>query len=104
MGTATSIGGPPLALLYQRQEGRVLRSTLAMAFVFGTAISLTGLAIAGAIEPWHLELALAMVPGLVGGLAVSRALGRRLDGPLLRPAVLGLATVAALVAVARGLG
>jgi uncharacterized membrane protein YfcA len=29
MGTATSIGGPPLVLLYQHHEGRRLRATLA---------------------------------------------------------------------------
>jgi uncharacterized protein len=104
MATATSIGGPPLALLYQRQDGRVLRSTLAMAFTIGTAVSLTGLAVAGAIEPWHVLLAFAMAPGLAGGLALSGTLSRRLDGARLRPAVLGLATVAALVAIARGLG
>ncbi|HEY3143346.1 MAG TPA: sulfite exporter TauE/SafE family protein [Acidimicrobiales bacterium] len=103
MGTATSIGGPPLALLYQRQDGRVLRSTLAMAFTIGTATSLTGLTLAGAVEPWHVGLALALTPGLAGGLACSGALARRLDGALLRPAVLALATIAALVAVVRGL-
>ncbi|HET8618735.1 MAG TPA: sulfite exporter TauE/SafE family protein, partial [Acidimicrobiales bacterium] len=36
MGTATSIGGPPLALLYQHHEGPVLRSTLAVTFGVGT--------------------------------------------------------------------
>ena len=103
MGTATSIGGPPLALLYQHEDGRVLRATLAMTFTFGTAISLTGLVLAGAVEPWHLGLALALTPGLAAGLLFSPTLVRRLDGATLRPAVLALATIAALIAVARGL-
>jgi hypothetical protein len=69
MGTATSIGGPPLALLYQHHEGPVLRATLSVAFAVGTVLSLTGLAIAGAIEPWHVVLASALLPGLLAGLA-----------------------------------
>src|SRR5690606_33472030 len=86
MGTATSIGGPPVVLLYQRREGPVLRATLAVTFVAGLLISLTGQAAVGAIEGWHALLALALLPGTVVGLAVARVLAHRLDGPWLRPA------------------
>jgi uncharacterized membrane protein YfcA len=103
MGTATSIGGPPMALLYQHHTGRVLRPTLAVAFTLGTSISLFALAVAGAIEGWHVWLAIALLPSLAGGLLTSRLLIGRLDRRWLRPAVLGFATVAALVAAARGL-
>jgi uncharacterized protein len=103
MGTATSIGGPPMALLYQHNEGRVLRSTLAMAFTVGTITSLTALALTGAIEAWQVGLALALVPALFVGLVLSRALAHRLDGPWLRPTVLAIAALAGLVAVVRGL-
>ncbi len=34
-GTATSIGGPPLAIVYQREESDVLRSTLGVYFMVG---------------------------------------------------------------------
>jgi uncharacterized membrane protein YfcA len=104
MGTATSIGGPPMALLYQRHAGDVLRSTLAVAFTVGTATSVTVLALSGAVEGWHLVLAIALLPSLAAGLFLSGPLTGRLDGRWLRPAVLGFATLAALVAVARGLG
>jgi uncharacterized protein len=103
MGTATSIGGPPLALLYQHHEGPVLRATLAVAFAVGTVLSLVGLAIAGAIEPWHIVLASALVPGLLTGLALSRLLIHRLDRAWLRPAVLGFAAATAVVAILRAL-
>jgi uncharacterized protein len=103
MGTATSIGGPPLALLYQHHEGPVLRATLAVAFAVGTVLSLVGLAIAGAIEPWHLVLASALVPGLLAGLALSRLLIHRLDRAWLRPAVLTFAAATAVVAIVRAL-
>jgi hypothetical protein len=103
MGTATAIGGPPMALLYQHHEGPVLRSTLAVAFAFGTAISIVVLAVAGAIEPWQVALATALLPGLAAGLVLSRLLVDRLDGSWLRPAVLTLAAVAAVLAIVRGM-
>jgi uncharacterized protein len=103
MGTATSIGGPPLALLYQHHEGPVLRATLAVAFAVGTVLSLGGLAIAGAVEAWHVALASALLPGLLAGLALSRLLIHRLDRAWLRPAVLSFAAVTAVIAIARGL-
>lgn len=103
MGTATSIGGPPLALLYQHHEGPVLRSTLAATFSLGTVLSFAALAVAGAVSPWHVALALSLLPGTLCGIAVSSRLARRVDGAWLRPAVLSFATLAAVLAVGRGL-
>ncbi len=102
LGTATSIGGPPLALLYQHQEGPVLRATLAATFVFGTVLSLAALFVAGVVEAWHVWLALALLPGTAAGIAASGWLARRLDTAWLRPAVLAFAAVTAVVAIARG--
>jgi uncharacterized protein len=103
MGTATSIGGPPMALLYQHHEGPTLRATLAAAFSLGTVLSLVALALAGAVAPWQLALALALFPGTVVGIAVSHRLISRLDGAWLRPTVLAFAAVTAAAAVVRGL-
>jgi uncharacterized membrane protein YfcA len=102
LGTATSIGGPPLALLYQHHEGPVLRATLAVAFAFGTVLSLAALGVAGAIEGWHVTLAAALLPGLLTGLALSRLVVGRLEGRWLRPAVLGFAAATAVLAIVRG--
>jgi uncharacterized protein len=103
MGTATSIGGPPVALLYQRHEGPVLRSTLAVTFGAGLVISLVGQAAVGAVAGWHALLALSLLPGTAAGLGIARALSGRLDGPWLRPAVLTLAGITGLMAVVRSL-
>jgi uncharacterized protein len=103
MGTATSIGGPPVALLYQRREGPVLRSTLAVTFVAGLLISLLGQTAVGAVSGWHVLVALSLVPGTVAGLGIAHALAGRLDGPWLRPTVLTLAGITGLVALVRGL-
>jgi uncharacterized membrane protein YfcA len=103
MGTSTGIDGPPMALLYQRSEGRVMRSTLGTAFVLGGAISVTSLVVAGAIEGWQVLLGAALVPGHVVGLLISHRLRGHVDAGWLRPAVLGFAAVTATAAVVRGL-
>lgn len=103
MGTATSIGGPPLALLYQHHEGPVLRSTLAVTIGIGTVISLGGQAVAGAVHGWQLLLALSLLPGVATGLALGRVVSRRVDERWLRPTILAFAIGAALLAVGRGL-
>ena len=41
MATAAGLGGPPVALVYQRETGLRLRGTLAAYFIVGTVISLT---------------------------------------------------------------
>lgn len=103
LGTASSIGGPPLALLYQRRPGAELRSTLAVAFAAGLVLSLGGLAIAGEIHTWHALLAAELLPALVAGLVCARIAGRRLDEVWLRRAVLTFAAVSGAVAILRGL-
>ncbi len=103
MGTATSIGGPPMALLYQHHEGRALRSTLAVAFTVGTTISLVILGISGAIDAWQVALAAALLPSLAGGLMLSRLVHRAVDRQVLRPAVLAFAALASVAAVIQGL-
>jgi uncharacterized membrane protein YfcA len=103
MGTATAIGGPPLALLYQHHEGPVVRATLAVTFGIGTVLSIAGLLIAHAVAGWHIALAAALLPGTLAGLWVSSRVTHRIDGPWLRPTILTFAALAATVAVARGL-
>ena len=99
-GTTTSIGGPPLALLYQHRSPHQIRSTLAVFFVAGAAMSLVGLGMAGALEISTFVLAMTMVPALFLGFAASRVLDRRLPRHHVRTGVLlvsGLSAVAALL-------
>ena len=103
MGTTSAIGGPALAVLYQRRPGPQLRSTLAAVFVVGSLISLGALLMAGEVRLEQLVLALQLSPALILGLVAGSVVARRLDGPLLRPAVLAFAAVAGLVIVVRGM-
>ncbi len=103
MGTTSSMGGPPIALLYQREPGPVLRSTLGATFLIGSGCSLTALALAGHVESWHWALGLALTPAVAIGLVASRFLHARVDAGWLRPCVVGLASLAGLAVMLRGL-
>ena len=101
MGTLTAIGGPPMALLYQHESGPRIRGTLSAFFVVGVSLSLVGLTIVGRFGVVELLLAVHLIPGIVLGFLMSRhsahALGRR----FIRPAVLAVATFAALAVLLR---
>ena len=95
--TATGVGGPPLALVYQHRPPAELRSTVALCFLVGEIVSLallfgTGQAGTGALLP-----SLLMLPPLVVGAALSRLLHGWLDPRRLRIAVLVFALVSGAV-------
>jgi uncharacterized membrane protein YfcA len=102
-GTTTSIGGPPMALLYQHRSPSQLRSTLAIYFIAGAALSLVGLAIGGALEGSTFLLALALVPALFVGFAISRVLVRWVPPRHIRGGVLLVCGLSAVVLLVRSL-
>ena len=102
VGTVAALGGTPLALVYQDRSGPELRSTLAVSFVVGILMSLTGLWLAGEVEARHAVLALELLPCLLLGLWASRLVVERLDERWLRPAVLLFAAAAGATIVFLG--
>lgn len=102
-GTAAGVDGPPLALLYQRAEPHTLRATLATCFLIGAGVSGTALALSGELTVEQLELTLILLGPMLVGLALSSFVAHRIPPAALRPIVLGFATVAGLVAIARGI-
>jgi uncharacterized membrane protein YfcA len=100
-GTATSIGGPPVALVLQDRPGPVVRATLGAYFAVGALMSLAGLALAGEVSERSLLLAVALLPGLAIGFALSGPLRRRVDAGRLRSAILAVCAISALVLIAR---
>lgn len=102
-GTAASVGGPPVALLYQHRGGPTARSTLGAFFTASALMSLVGYVATGTIHGDQVLFALGLAPFVVAGLWVSRHLHAHVDGGWLRPAVLALCTVAGTAAIVRGL-
>ena len=102
-GTATSVGGPPVALLYQQAEGKVLRSTMGVYFLVGNLVSVGVLALAGEIGSREVLRALTLVPFVVAGFLLSGPLRRQVEGAGLRLAVLLLSAGSAVVLLVRTL-
>lgn len=103
MGTATSIGGPPLALAFQDRRGVRLRGTLAACFAPSGLLALAALAWAGHLDTGQVLAGLSLLPGVAFGVRLSNRTARFLDRHWLRAAVLFVSALAALAAIARAL-
>jgi uncharacterized membrane protein YfcA len=99
--TATGIGGPPLALVYQHQPPPVMRSTVALCFLVGELVSLAFLVAAHRVEGAHLAAAAELLPALAVGALLSRWVHERVNGRFLRGFVLVFAIVSGLVLIVR---
>ena len=103
MNTISSIGGPPIALVYQHVRGATLRGTLAGHFSIGASISLVALIVSGHYV-WSDVLASAvLVPGVLLGFLGARPLTRIIDSRSARPAILTLAGLAGTAVILREL-
>ena len=102
-GAASAIGGPPLALLYHRDRGPVIRSTLALIFFIGQWVNLLALAVNGQLTVRPFQLALVLTPAMFLGYWSSRFFTERMDGEAIRVAVLAVSAAAGLVLLGRTL-
>jgi hypothetical protein len=102
-GTATSIGGPPFALLYQHRQPTQIRTTMAVYFLVGAAISMVGLTISGDLERHQVAVAGVLLPAVGAGALLGIPLRRILPAHVVRPAVLVVSAVSALVLIVRSL-
>lgn len=93
MGTLTSVGGPPIALVYQNATGPEMRATLNAYFALGGLVSMAVLGYAGRFGQRELLWGLLLLPAVALGFWLSGALRARLDRRGTRGAVLVLAGV-----------
>jgi uncharacterized protein len=102
-GTATSIGGPAIALLFQREPPAVMRSTLSVFFFVGVMLSLTGLGLSGSLSRQSWQVALLLAPGVVAGMLVGRTVRDRIHRDAFRAGVLVVCTASAVTLLIRSL-
>jgi uncharacterized membrane protein YfcA len=100
-GTLTSVGAPPVMLLYQYRPAAEVRPTLNAFFMLGVALSLAVLAFGGRVGRPDVLFAVSMLPAIALGFALAPAMLRRLGARSLRPLVLGLASVASVLILLR---
>jgi uncharacterized protein len=103
LGTATSIGGPPMALVWQRNSGARLRGTMSGFFLVGSVMSIAALAVTGAVDWRTMWGFAALVPAAVAGYALSRRINHLLDPKRLRWLAIGGSTLGAVVLIGREL-
>ena len=103
MGMTAAIGAPVLALLYQYEEGKTLRATLAFLFLFSSVGMLVLLHVLGKFQ-WHeLRLGLGLLPGIIIGYVLAARVAPHIDGGYSRGAVLIISTVSALALIVKSL-
>ncbi len=101
LGTAASIGGPPLAMLYMHSEGGRVRGTLSGIFVAGTLLSVVALVASGMFGMHEVYLTGFLMPGVLAGFLVSRRTARIADNGYLRPTIIAVSALAAVLSLVR---
>jgi uncharacterized membrane protein YfcA len=97
----SSIGGPSVALLYSRDEGPMIRSTLGLIFTIGVSVTLLARTIAGDITSDDLLIGLGLLPAAALGFAASSWLKGRVVSRTLRISIFIISTTAAVALLAR---
>jgi len=101
MATTVSVGGPAIALLYQRETGARLRGTLSAYFVVGIVLSLIALHFVGRFGPAEIRLSLTLIPGALVGFGISRRVAPHVDRGYTRRAVLAVSALMGVIIIAR---
>ncbi|ANW64097.1 permease [Mycobacterium sp. djl-10] len=103
LGTATSIGGPPMALVWQRNSGARLRGTMSSFFLVGSLMSLAALWFTGAVTGHTLTTFAVFIPAAALGYVLSRYVNRLLDPVRLRRLAIGVSALGAVVLITQQL-
>jgi len=82
--TATGIGGPPLALVYQHMPVATLRASVALCFLIGEVVSLVVLAGSGHLESSGITPMIWLLPALLAGMLLSHRVHKSINGRFLR--------------------
>jgi len=101
MGTLTSVGTPPMAIVLQHAEPARLRATVGCFLVVGAMISVAVLAVAGRFGARDLQLSIGLLAPLALGFALSSLLIRRLDPRRVRQIALAICALSAIALLVR---
>jgi uncharacterized membrane protein YfcA len=99
MGTSSSIGGPPMALVLQHEANDFIRANLAAFFVVSCILSLAMLATVDRFAMPHLLISLPLMPATLAGYWVAMKTLHLISHQRLRKASLILCGVAGSSAI-----
>jgi uncharacterized protein len=103
LGTATSIGGPPMALVWQNTTGARLRGTMSGFFLVGSLMSIGALTLTGAIDGHTVSSFAVLMPAVAVGFGLSRLVNHLLDSQRQRWVAIVISAVGAIVLIVRQL-
>ncbi|MGF1679859.1 sulfite exporter TauE/SafE family protein [Photobacterium makurazakiensis] len=103
MGTSTSIGGPPMALVLQHAEAGKLRANLAGFFAFSCVLSLITLSATGHFSWWHFKYGMMIMPVPVLTSLFAYRIQHLIKAEWLRYALLVLCSVAGVISIWQGI-
>jgi uncharacterized membrane protein YfcA len=99
MSILAGMSGPPAALVLQDESPQRLRSMLSVFFIANSLISVAVLILAGRFGAYEIELAAVQLPGILLGYLASYRLVRHLGERSLRPVILGLSALTAMIVI-----
>lgn len=94
MGTATSVGGPPMVLVYQTCERLSTQNELATFFLLTTPVSLLVLSYQDLLPADYLSTSCKLAPAVLAGYGIARCLDNSIDRHSPRQLMLLLSLVA----------
>ena len=103
LGTATSIGGPPLALILRGLSPSVVRGTMGAAFVIPTALSIAALCAGGSLNAEQWRASLVFLPAIGVGFLLSGLVNRYVDSRHLYVGSVVLSLIGAAVVIVNSL-
>lgn len=102
MGTITSVGAPPMGIVFQKEAAVSARPTLNAFFAIGSIPSLIALGYSGHLQFLHFQTVLLLLPGFLLGAWGSKYLHRYSDTRF-RWWVVGFTGLSAVALLVRGL-
>ena len=103
LGTATAIGGPPMALVWQNTTGARLRGTMSGFFLVGSLMSIAVLTITGAVDGRTVSSFAVLMPAVAIGYGLSRLVNHLLDRQRQRWVAIVISALGAIVLIVRQL-
>ena len=87
-GIVAAMHGPPLVMLYQREEAAKIRATFATLFVVGCTMALIGLWLSGRFGLTEVWMGFSLLPGIAVGFLIGRLIAVRVTQEMARAAML----------------
>lgn len=101
MGTITSVGTPPMAIVYQYSPGPEVRANMSAFLTLGALVSVLSLAVFGEFTWTDLLFTVKLLPALLIGFWLSGSIKRFTDRGWMRPAMLSMCALAATILIYR---